>query len=236
MREMKEYCVGKSTKGVVFFLLILLVIMLFVYVFAVYKNKSILDNLIVLMPYMRTVLTCLVIGIIIKFILGTKTNLKKRFDKCIKKFKQRGILSYVIDDFKNGVLFFRNGNVKIGQLCLFLKEEGWIFLYEEISSVRMNIVKESYESGGGFDGYVPQICVDGKYYNLGSLKTDLNDPQWTQFVNYIRLKAPHITIESTPYVTYQPSIFVAFLICQLVIYTIIHTVLWSLLYRFLSCG
>ncbi len=99
MREMKEYCVGKSTKGVVFFLLILLVIMLFVYVFAVYKNKSILDNLIVLMPYMRTVLTCLVIGFIIKFILGTKTNLKKRFDKCIKKFKQRGILSYVIDDF-----------------------------------------------------------------------------------------------------------------------------------------
>ena len=88
MREMKEYCVGKSTKGVVFFLLILLVIMLFVYVFAVYKNKSILDNLIVLMPYMRTVLTCLVIGIIIKFILGTKTNLKSVLTNALKSLNK----------------------------------------------------------------------------------------------------------------------------------------------------
>ncbi len=201
MKEMRKYCVGRSRS---MSLGVLILIISFAAVLFAASSQEGVNTLKYAINYARPVLYLIVISVIVSFIFKVVFgNSKKRFEQRITEFRSRGILDLVIEDFKNAVPFFKKGKVKIGRYCMFLKGDGLIFLYEEISSVRMNIVKVSYEDGTKYDCYVPQICVGGKYYNLGQLKTDLNDPQWRQFSEFIRLKAPHIIIENTPYVTTQ---------------------------------
>lgn len=200
MKEIRKYCVGKQSHlGV-----IILVILFFslIIVLAVYQGAP-LAKIITMLKYLIKIIVPLlipfvVIDLIIKYIVG---DLNSRFRRSMKKINDRNMLEQVKDDFKNGVLFFKNGNVKIGQYCLFLKEEGWIFFYDEISSVRINIVQVRNQYGNGFDAYVPQICVGGKYHKLDELKNDLNDLEWRQFAGIIQSQAPHIIFENTPYVT-----------------------------------
>ncbi len=202
MKEMKKYCIGKNTKFIYYYIIVLSFVL--IVVFFLRSGVNISDIYTMAESIARPILFFIIVTVAASFVMKALVgNSKKRFEKRIAEFQSKGVLNDVLNDFQNALLFFKNDHAKIGKYCIFIKGEGLILLYNDISSVRLNIDKVTYESGGGNDYYVVQVCAGGKYYNLGQLKTGANDPQLPQFINFIRLKAPHILIENNPHITHR---------------------------------
>ncbi len=121
-----------------------------------------------------------------------------RFNKCIKKFREQGILESVINDFENSIFLF-DKKTKIGNKCIFYKDEGFILLLDEIKSARIKIIHTKYESGRSDDViYYVQICFGRAYHYLAKITNDLCDARWLQLQQILRANVPHVQIESIP--------------------------------------
>ena len=183
MKEMKRYCIGNRVPGVI----IVLVLVALLIGYAVTVGASILSirwHIVFFFLYMTAY-----------GVAGT------RFLSRICSFQNKGKLDMVINDFRNSVYFFDNESVKLGQYCIFFAQTGRIFLYEEISSVRINIVKEVYDRHLITDTYrhdYVQIRVGNKYYDVIHFSNFLNEPKWFKFQEFLRLNAPNIEIETIP--------------------------------------
>lgn len=188
MKEMKRYCIGNRVPGVI----IVLVLAALLIGYAVTVGASILSirwHIVFFFLYMTAY-----------GVAGTRFLIR------IGSFKNRGILDAVINDFHNSFFFFDNESVKLGQHCIFLGQTGRIFLYEEISSVRIKTVKDIYKGirTETLRHDFVQIRVGNKYYDVTQIGNFLNEPKWFEFQEFIRLNAPHIEIEVIPAVeTYR---------------------------------
>ena len=207
MEKMRRYCVGSR---VFLFISIIIIAAAPVAIFELFiKPQGVSASDIwkltssIVQKYPKAMLITAVIMLL--FIIAYKPR-GSIFNKCIKKFKQKGILDIVINDFNNSIILFgKNRNrARIGQYCIFFKNMGDIVLFDEIQTARIEIVKRKHSSGRREpDCFYAKICVGKTTYTVGQMENNLLDPDWIQLQQIFAANAPHIYIDAIPKITVQ---------------------------------